>query len=114
MTNPEISVVVCTYNRAAMLRDAITSLVALKTNGLFRYDILVVDNASTDTTADVVAEISENADVIVRRVLEEKQGVVPARNRGVAEANGTWIAFFDDAQLADDAWLLRLWETAHE
>ncbi|GAB4140304.1 MAG: hypothetical protein Tsb009_09590 [Planctomycetaceae bacterium] len=111
---PDITIVVCTYNRSAMLRDALDSLSDLQTGDRFTYEILVVNNASTDDTQTVVERFAKDCSHPVRHVLEEKQGVVHARNRGVAESSGEWIAFFDDDQLADPRWLKTLLELAWE
>ena len=113
-TTPDISIVVCTYNRANMLADALASLCRLQTEDRFRCELIVIDNASTDDTADVVAQLENVCPFPLRYVNEPKQGIVPARNRGVQEATGNWIAFFDDDQLAEPRWLLELWNLAHE
>lgn len=109
-----ITVVVCTYNRAEMFANALRTLLDLETDGLFSYEILVVDNASTDATAATAQALAAQTKVAVRYVLETKQGIVPARNRGVNEAAGEWIAFFDDDQLAEPRWLVEAWKLAHE
>lgn len=111
MNTPDVTIVVCTYNRAARLRGALESLVALELDGTTA-EVLVVDNNSSDDTAAVVAAVGEASPIPVRRVLETIQGIVPARNRGVAEARGEWIAFFDDDQLAEPDWIVRLLELA--
>jgi glycosyltransferase involved in cell wall biosynthesis len=108
MSTDLITVVVCTYNRAALLRDTLASLAALKTDGEFAYEVVVVDNASTDTTPVVIAEAAQSFPVSLRGVREERAGVACARNRGIAEARGTWIAFFDDDQVAHPCWLKEL------
>ena len=108
MKTPNISVVVCTFNRAAMLREALASLYDLTTNDRFTYEVLVVDNASTDATAEVIASAAKEARCPLRGVHESRKGIVHARNRGVEEARGEWIAFFDDDQLADSRWLAEL------
>ena len=100
-----ISVVVCTYNRAPLLREAILSLARLECDGRFSYDIVVIDNASTDDTPSVVHELSHLTDVQVTGVREDRPGISYARNRGVEEATGDWIAFFDDDGIADPKWL---------
>jgi glycosyltransferase involved in cell wall biosynthesis len=114
MTQVDVTLVVCTYNRAALLRDALRSLAVLDTEDRFTYEVLVVDNGSTDDTAGVFDEVARQCQVPIRRVLEPRQGVSYARNRGVADARGTWLAFFDDDQLADPRWLLELLATAEK
>ena len=109
---PLITVVVCTRNRSASLRSALRSLANLQTGAAFDFEILVVDNGSTDDTPEVVAAANCGSAVAVRLVTEPRAGIVPARNRGVSEAHGRWIAFFDDDQLADAHWLKELFDTA--
>jgi glycosyltransferase involved in cell wall biosynthesis len=101
----DVTVVVCTYNRAHLLREALASLMALDTGGAFRYGLLVVDNASTDDTAAVLEAAAARSPVPFRSVHEARPGVACARNRGVKEAVGKWLAYFDDDQVADPRWL---------
>jgi glycosyltransferase involved in cell wall biosynthesis len=91
---PEISVVIPTYESARYVGAAIESVLA-QTHGDF--EIIVVDDGSKDATAAVVAGY---ADPRVRYVRQENSGVAVARNRGMAEATGRWVAFLD----ADDTW----------
>ena len=112
--SPDITVVVCTHNRAESLRQALASLYALETGGCFTYDVLVIDNASPDHTAEVIASAAKASQAPLRGVHEPNKGIVAARNRGVLEAAGKWIAFFDDDQLADNRWLLELHSTAEK
>jgi glycosyltransferase involved in cell wall biosynthesis len=109
MTIPTISIIVCTYNRAAMLREALASLYDLATDGAFTYEIVVVDNASTDDTPRAIEVASEISRAPFRGVYEPAKGIVAARNRGIREARGQWIAFFDDDQIADPRWLAELY-----
>lgn len=112
MSPIDISVLVCTYNRATVLRETLDSLLRLETAGQFTYEVLVVDNASTDNTPQFLAEIASRSPVPLRWVREAEQGTVFARNRGIQEAFGQWIASFDDDQLADPRWLLELYTLA--
>ncbi|MFN0018647.1 MAG: glycosyltransferase [Pirellulaceae bacterium] len=112
--SPDITVVVCTHNRAESLRQALASLYALETGGRFTYEVLVVDNASADHTPQVIAAAAQASQAPLRGVHESQKGIVPARNRGVLEATGKWIAFFDDDQLADRQWLLELFSAAEQ
>lgn len=109
---PLISVVVCTYNRAEMLHSSLESLICQETDGQFSYEIVVVDNASTDTTKSVVQQFAQLSPVHIRYILEEDKGVAQARNRGVNKSQGAWIAFFDDDQLAEADWLKNLFDIA--
>jgi glycosyltransferase involved in cell wall biosynthesis len=83
MFSPDVTVVLCTYNRAEILRNALRSVTLQETSNRFIYDILVIDNASTDSTRAVVTEVAANSPVAVSYVEEQIEGIVPARNRGV-------------------------------
>jgi len=114
MTAIDVSIVVCTYNRGRLLRNALASLTALETEGNFRYEVVAIDNASTDDTGQVIEEAARNSPVPVRGVREPRAGVACARNRGIREARGPWIAFFDDDQVADPRWLIELLAMARQ
>lgn len=113
-SSPDVSVVVCTRNRAALLRGALASLYDLATENEFSYEIVVVDNGSSDETSQVIAAAMQESKHPLRGVRENQPGIVAARNRGIAAARGRWIAFFDDDQLADWHWLAELFRGALE
>jgi glycosyltransferase involved in cell wall biosynthesis len=93
--DPLVSVILPTYNRAATLSQAIESVLS-QTHESF--ELLVIDDGSTDSTPRVLAGHGDSR----IRVLEqpENRGVAAARNRGLEEARGQFIAFID----SDDAW----------
>jgi glycosyltransferase involved in cell wall biosynthesis len=107
MANPEpsITAVVCTYNRSAYLKQTLLALVK-QTLLPGQYEIIVVDNNSTDNTHAVLEEKSrEFPDHQLRYVLETQQGLSQARNRGLREARSRYVAFIDDDALAARDWL---------
>jgi glycosyltransferase involved in cell wall biosynthesis len=115
MSRVDISVVVVTHNRAAMLSRGLKTIVNQVTDDRFSYEVLVVDDGSTDNTAAVVQQAIENSDnhsLSLRYIHQVKSGIGSARNKGVMEARGRWIAFFDDDQLADPDWLAELYRVA--
>lgn len=112
--NIDITVAVCTYNRQALLRNALDSLIEQKTEDRFNYEIVVIDDGSTDDTKNVVAEIAQKSSVPVRYFYETGVGIARARNKSTYEARGQWIAFFDDDQLAEANWLIELFKTAQQ
>lgn len=106
---PDISIVVCTFNRASLLDRAVTSLLALECFDAFTFEVVVVDDGSTDNTSDVVAGFARRSAIPVLYVSGPGTGVAAARNAGVAASGGRLIAFFDDDQLAEKNWLIELW-----
>ncbi len=111
-THVDVSVCICTYNRAAQLQRAMESLFAQQTDELFAYEIVVVDDGSTDDTCETVQQAMGRSPVPLRYCRQVNRGVAAARNRTVAEAAGAWLAFFDDDELASPSWLTTLWRTA--
>ena len=100
----DISVIVPTYNRADWIGDALQSLIDQKTDDRFSFDIHVVDNASSDATAAVIAQVAAVSPIPVVYHRQELPGDAPTRNLGVARSTGPWLAFFDDDQLAEPMW----------
>lgn len=111
----DISVVVCTYNKKELLLKALDSLTRQETEGQLIFEIIIIDDGSTDNTRDVVKEfIRNNTSVAIRYVYKTGGGVADARNAGVAEAHGKWVAFFDDDQWAEPQWLGELYRVGME
>lgn len=104
-----VSVVVCTYNRAESLSRCLESVMHQETGGTFTYEVVVVDDGSTDHTAKVVVQTQAAGGAPVRYVRNwEGGGVAAARNLGVEAASGGWVAFCDDDQRAAPDWLKEL------
>ena len=94
MNGEPLSVVIPCYNAARYISSAIDSVLEQQWPGL---EIVVVDDGSTDGSADLVAARYPQ----VRLIRQANAGVAEARNRGIRESSGRWIAFLD----ADDLWL---------
>jgi glycosyltransferase involved in cell wall biosynthesis len=94
LAQPDLSIVLCTYNRARLLACALDAL-ARQTLAPSRFEVIVVDNNSTDDTAATVKRHAASHSN-VRFVFEPNQGLPIARNTGVAAARGGIIAFTDD------------------
>jgi len=92
----------------------VTVVIQQKTDSLFSYEIVVVDDRSSDETPQVVEEIAAQAAVSLRYAREEGRGVAAARNRGIAEARGEWVAYTDDDQWNDPDWLYQLFVAARD
>lgn len=92
---PTVSVIIPTFNRASFLSDAINSAVK---QSLQNIEILIVDDGSDDATMEVVEPFVRRD--AVRYFWQENKGVAAARNKGMKEATGEYIAFLD----SDDLW----------
>lgn len=91
---PEVSVIIPTYNRAEYVTQAIDSVLAqIYTD----YEIIVIDDGSIDNTREALETYMNK----IHYIYQENAGVSAARNRGILEAQGQWIAFLD----SDDEWL---------
>jgi glycosyltransferase involved in cell wall biosynthesis len=100
---PEVSIIIPTYNRSALLRDAVSSVLRQDTEATF--EIIVVDNNSKDDTSAVVQSLMQRHPGKVQYVVEPQQGNAHARNRGVTTSKGDIIAFIDDDVSVESDWL---------
>lgn len=105
MEKMKISVIIPTYNRAAIITDSIDSLCKQDLNPA-EFEILIVDNNSKDDTKQVVDQyIADHPKNNIRYIYEPRQGDYFARNRGAEEALGTYLVFSDDDALFDTDYL---------
>jgi len=95
---PQVSVIIPTYNRASCLPDAISTVQQQKD---VTCEIIVVDDGSTDTTPQLIADLQKTNPNLVYLRHGENKGVSAARNTGIRQAQGTYIAFLD----SDDLWM---------
>ncbi|MBL8014517.1 MAG: glycosyltransferase family 2 protein, partial [Candidatus Omnitrophica bacterium] len=93
--SPKVSVIISTYNRAQYLGRAIQSVLS---QSFEDFELIVVDDASKDTTKDVVAQFNDSRIRYIRH--EENRGGPAARNTGIKNTSGVFLAFLDD----DDQW----------
>lgn len=107
----EFSVIICTYNRSASLLNNLKSLQAQDLPEDFPWEIVVVDNNSIDDTQSVVTTFAEESGLPIRYVKEENQGLSNARNKGVIEAQGKYVAFTDDDAIVDRHWVREIYNT---
>lgn len=97
----KISVVIPTFNRAALLQRAIDSVLA---QSYPVAEVIVIDDGSTDGTRQLVTSIPQHR---IQYTYQDNQGVSCARNTGIKQATGNWIALLD----SDDEWLPNKLET---
>lgn len=103
-----ISVIVCTFDHAQSLLATLHSLAAIDFDATRGWELIVVDNNSSDGTARTVREFAGRAGVPVQYAFEGRQGLSYARNCGMALAHGEIIAFTDDDVRVSANWLTEL------
>lgn len=103
-SKPLVSVVLPTYNRGPDLTRTLAALLEQRTNQEFSFEVIVVNNASSDNTAEVLAQFGDDVEVL----LEERPGESFARNSGIKRARGEWLALLDDDERPEPDWLLGL------
>jgi glycosyltransferase involved in cell wall biosynthesis len=103
----DISVIISTYNRCDMLPGALESVLAQQAEGV-NYEVIIVDNNSSDKTREVVESFVARGETNVRYVFEGKQGLSHARNAGVSNAQAPIIAFTDDDVRAARNWVVAI------
>lgn len=97
---PRISVVVCSYNGALVIRDCLEGLAKLDYPN---YEVIIVNDGSTDETEDIANEYSLKYGF--RVLSSENRGLSSARNSGMTAATGEIIAYIDDDAYPDPDWL---------
>ncbi|WP_139207666.1 glycosyltransferase [Bacillus sp. 71mf] len=100
----KLSLIVPTYNREKYLTKALLSFLNQSLSP-DKYEILIIDNNSTDQTALTVRKIMESATVSWKYLKEMKQGLHYVRNKGILEAKGDIVIFGDDDIIASSNWL---------
>jgi GT2 family glycosyltransferase len=98
-STPRVSVVVCSFNGESTIRDTLDGLARLEYDD---YEVIVVDDGSTDTTPKIAAEYD------VRLISTPNRGLSRARNEGMEAATGEIVAYIDDDAYPDPHWLTYL------
>lgn len=103
------TVAICTHNRGIDLKEAIDSCIRQDFDP-GEFEILVIDNRSTDNTKEIVLGYQESLEPRIHYVLEENLGLSYARNRAIREAKGDYILFIDDDAVASETLIQRMSE----
>lgn len=103
ITEPLITVAICTHNRARSLERTLRRLAAVPHPAAGSWEVVVVDNASSDSTSSLLSSLAPT--LPLRWVTEPTLGLSAARNRAIIESRGRWIAWTDDDVLVSDQWL---------
>lgn len=101
----KISAIVCTHNGQKVLMKAVQSLVD-QTLAKQEYEILIVDNASTDGTREIIRQFEQEPNL--KYIFEANLGLSHARNTGWQKAQGEFVAYLDDDAVACPEWLERI------
>jgi hypothetical protein len=102
-----ISVVICTYNRSKTLAQTLQGFCKLSVAQSITWELLVIDNNSTDATRDICGEFNDK--LPLRYVFESRQGKSHALNRALVEATGELLVFTDDDVDVSENWLSEYW-----
>lgn len=105
----DLSVILCTYNRATLLDKALRSLEQMRQPAGLSWELLLVDNNSSDSTKAVVDATIRRGILPCRYVFEPHQGKSNALNTGVAQAKANILVFTDDDVTFDADWLGAIW-----
>lgn len=98
---PLVSVIIPVFNRARYLEEAIESVLSQTLDSL---ELIIVDDGSTDDSSEV-ADLYLGKDTRVKYFYQENKGVSAARNKGLSEANGTYVYFLDSDDRIDQSFL---------
>lgn len=109
----KITVILCTYNRHHLLEKALNSISAQSVPASIEWEVLVVDNNSSDQTRRVVERFYRQCPARFRYLFEPQTGKSHALNAGIGEARGDVVAFLDDDVTADPTWLENLTAPLH-
>jgi len=115
---PLIAHIICTYNRAEYLPQALQALAIQNESSLNYFEIVIINNNSTDNTQQVVQDfVAQHPHLSVIYANEEKQGLSHARNKAIEVSTAPWLAFLDDDAYVDKNYtteLVRFIQTYNE
>jgi len=107
----DFTVIICTYNRSHNLANCIDYLASQQGAEDFEWEVLIVDNNSSDNTRQVVEQLARKSPLRLRYTFEPQQGLNYARNRGIEESDSRYFCYVDDDILVDSNWLAALYQT---
>ena len=114
MSSVDLSVIVCTYNRASLLTETLQLLANQTIPSNLQWEIVVVDNNSNDSTAQVVSSFASKSRFPTEYVFEKRQGLNYARNCGIAHSHGAIVVFTDDDITPAREWIRTIIEAMHQ
>ncbi len=107
----DFTVVICTYNRFKNLPMCIEALERQQNADKINWEVLFVDNNSTDKTKATIAELIKKSTLKIRYAFESSQGLNHARNLGIKESKGKYLAYLDDDITVSEKWLNSIYQS---
>lgn len=104
-----ISVCICTYKRPELLRQLLSKLEEQKSEGLFEYSIVIVDNDRFESARQTAESCARQTKISISYYVEPEQNIALARNKAIENAKGDFIGFIDDDEYPSKTWLLNLY-----
>jgi len=105
----DFTVIICTYNRAKNLPICIDALSAQENTDGIEWEVLIVDNNSSDDTKNTVQQLAANSSIAIRYEFESEQGLNHARNRGIRKSDSQYFTYIDDDITVSKNWLYSLY-----
>jgi succinoglycan biosynthesis protein ExoM len=112
--NNNISVCICTYKRAKLLKKLLNQLENQITEGLFTYRVVVVDNDFEKSAGHTIENFKRHSFIPINYYNEPEQNIALARNKAVANARSEFIAFIDDDEVPSGDWLINLYKACNK
>jgi glycosyltransferase involved in cell wall biosynthesis len=113
VSNPLISVIICSFNRGPLIPELLAGFRAKSASVAGAWELLFVDNGSTDHTAEAVDAFVKEKALPIRRLLEPAKGKSFALNRGIKEAKSDFLVFVDDDIMLDDGWFAAVFDASN-
>ena len=110
----DFTVIICTYNRCGNLAVCLEHLACQQGVEALEWEVLIVDNNSSDDTRQVVKRLAAQLPIRIRYAFEEQQGLNYARNHGVQSSDGKYFCYVDDDILVKPDWLASLYRSLEE
>ncbi|MDD3050503.1 MAG: glycosyltransferase family 2 protein [Candidatus Cloacimonetes bacterium] len=105
-----IDICILTYKREELLKKLLDSLMIQRTDNLFFYQIIIVDNDSSQSARQTVETFALSGHHKITYLNEPVKNIAIARNRAIAICNGDYFAFIDDDEYADREWIYHLYQ----
>ena len=113
LTMDGVSVIICCYNSETRIIKVLEYLARQETDSSINWEIVLVDNASTDKTAEVAMSYWSGRSIPMRIVPEPEPGLSNARNAGLKEARYAFVSFIDDDNWVEEQWVNKVYKWFH-